>query len=37
MVDDKENLSINLTQLKSKYDDSTYIKNVSTKLKRDLS
>lgn len=35
-MDDKENLSMNMT-LKTKYDDSTYIKNVSAKLKRDLS
>ena len=37
VIDDKENLSANLTQTK-KYDDSnTYIKNISAKLKRDLS
>ena len=37
ILDDKENMSMNLTQFKTKYDDSTYIKNVSAKLKRDLS
>lgn len=30
-------MSINLTQIRSKYDESTFIKNVPTKLKRDLS
>ena len=36
-IDDKENLSMNLTQFKNKYEDSLYIKNISSKLKRDLS
>ena len=35
-LDDKENFSMNLAQTK-KYEDLTYIKNTSTKMKRDLS